>query len=347
MMRTAANAVATAVLAGLLLASPAAAQNFANTGQAGANFLQIPSDGVNAALGNSGIGLLEGVEAIPWNPAAIHRHDDTAAGGSNEVFVGHADWILDTRLTRIGYTRRLPGFLGTVGIGGVSFGMDDMDITTELNPNGTGETFSAGDLAAGVTWANALSTRFRFGITGKWVHEYIWTASANTFAFDLGTTYRADFLNLRIGMSILNFGADMLMEGDAVDERLREAGEMDSLLIDNPQDERVAEDYQLPQEFNVGIAFDPWSTEMHRVTVTAMVNDPNDNVTRTSFGVEYAFREMALLRGGWKFGYDEQSFSAGFGFRLPIARVTSALDYAYVHLGRLEGAHLLTYRVRL
>jgi hypothetical protein len=315
------------------------AADFKNVGQSGANFLQIPTDAVGAALGYSNVASAKGAEGLYWNPAAIGLKEGT------EIILSGADWILDTRLAHVGISHNFGKMVGAFGVSVTALTMDDMEITTELEPDGTGEYFEAGDIAAGFTYARAFTDRFTFGATAKYVYEYIWDAHSSALAFDFGSVFRTDFYNLRIGMIISNFGGVMEMEGESIDDKIDQI-ENDPLEIENdPRPERLAEEYSLPQYFNVGIAFEPYQTDEHRITTTIMVNDPNDNQTRASAGIEYAFNETFLLRAGYKGWYDEQTLSFGAGFAFKWNGNQARLDYAYSDFGVLNGINHLTLRV--
>lgn len=320
----------------LLSSGVGLSQDFKNVGHSGANFLQIPVDAAGAALGNSYVALARGVEGLYWNPAAVSFTRGT------EVLLSTADWILDTQLSHLGVSRNL-GRWGSIGIGITAFTMDDMEVTTELQSDGTGEFFSAGNFAAGFIYALPLTDRFSFGMGVKYVHEYIWNTSTSVMAFDFGSVYRTEFYNLRIGMNIANFGGNMQLSGTAIDQKLNDEQALGE--PNNPRLERLSSTYSLPQVFNVGIAFDPYRTSEHRITVSSTANDPTDNQTRLSFGGEYAFREMFMLRAGYKNGYDQQRFSMGIGVRFNYAQVESQLDYGFTEFGLLGNMHFFSFRV--
>ena len=78
---------------------------------------------------------------------------------------------------------------------------EDMEITTEEEPNGTGRYFDAGDFALELSYARYFTDRFSVGLTVKYIYQKIWNESASGVAFDIGTQYRLDFQNLTIAMS--------------------------------------------------------------------------------------------------------------------------------------------------
>lgn len=323
----------------ILIIISANAGEFRNVGHSGANFLQIPPDAAAAAMGNSSIAMSQGTAGLYWNPASI------SIGEGTEIQLSGVDWILDTRLFHAGAVKNFGLNKGAVGIWMTALTMDKMEITTESQPDGTGEYFNAGNIALGAVYAKAFTDRFNFGCSVKWVYEYIWEASSSAAAFDFGSVYRTDFRNLRLAMNISNFGGAMQMSGSPIDDKLAHEASLDE--DNNPREERLADDYSLPQLFNVGIAVDPFSDADSRLTITAMANNPNDNQTRVSFGGEYAFKEKFFLRAGLKTGYDEQTFSGGVGFNFNTATNSASVDYAFSEFGILGYIHHLTFKVRL
>ncbi len=74
------------------------------------------------------------------------------------------------------------GDFGSLGLSFTSLNMSDMKVRTVDQPEGTGEYFSAGDIAVGVSFAKNLTDRFSIGFTGKYIQQKIWHMSATAFA---------------------------------------------------------------------------------------------------------------------------------------------------------------------
>jgi hypothetical protein len=72
--------------------------------------------------------------------------------------------------------------------------MGDMKVRTVEQPEGTGENFSAGDIAIGISYARFLTDRFSVGLTAKYIKQSIWHMSSSAFAIDAGTVFRTDLL---------------------------------------------------------------------------------------------------------------------------------------------------------
>jgi hypothetical protein len=87
---------------------------------------------------------------------------------------------------------------------------------------GTGERFSSGSYAVGLSFGMKIIDRFSFGLSVKYVYEYIWETNASTYAFDFGSVYMTDFHNMRIGMRLANFGAEPVLSAQEVAERIKQ-----------------------------------------------------------------------------------------------------------------------------
>jgi hypothetical protein len=316
---------------------PAAGQEFSNVGHASANFLKIPVEAVGASIGNSLVASARGVQGLYWNPAALAYTEGT------EVIFSRMNWVGDTHISFVGAAHDFGPL--AVGLSVTALGMGDMEITTETQPEGTGEMFGAGSYAVGLSFGLRVIDRFSFGGTAKYIHEYIWDTKGSTYAFDFGSVYTTDFLHLRIGMRIANFGGTVTFTGAPIDNKAQELAESGPTYPYDPRIERVAEESPLPRVFNVGISFEPVQLDAQRVTLTAAVSDPNDNATQMGFGGEYVWDETIFVRAGYKVGYDEQNISAGVGVKAGLGGINAQVDFAYAAFGQLGNAGVLSLRV--
>ncbi len=309
-----------------------------NLGQSGANFLQIAVEPRGAALGGGGVALAEGAAALYWNPAgAIYTENF-------DINLSYTNWFLDTKLAYGAVTKNF-GSLGTFGLSVTSFYMDDMEITTVYASEGTGEYYTAGDIAIGLSYARSLTDRFTFGVTAKYVQEKIWNETANQIALDIGSLYKTDFYNLRIGMSVRNFAGKMKFSGDDIDQRIKEEEERQQ--AGNPRIERLTPEFRLPQTFQLGVAFDPITAENWNLTFISDVDVPNDNEERVIFAMEYEFQNFAYLRGAYRLNYDEGSYSLGGGLDIKLSGVNSRLDYSFSTHGLLGDVHRFGFGISL
>jgi hypothetical protein len=316
-------------------------KNVSKTGTVAAPFLEIPVGAAAIGTGTAIVSQIKDPTALYWNPAG------SSISEVNQVSATHMNWIADTKFDFIGITLPLSG-LGTLGLSFTSLSMDDMKVTTVEKPEGTGEYFSASNLAAGVSFARRLSDRFAVGFTLKYIQETIWHESASAFALDFGAMFRTDLLGgLVIGASLSNFGSTMKLDG----RDLRQFGRVDETKLGS--NDQVAsgiemESWDLPLVFRIGVSFDPLKTDDHRWTVAVDATHPSDSYEWVNVGTEYAFDECVFFRGGYHSLFLDESeggLSLGFGVASSLVFSTSTvvkLDYGYRDMGRIGGTNVIS-----
>jgi len=215
--------------------------------------------------------------------------------------------------------------------------MDPMEITTELEPNGTGRFFEAQDLMVGLSYARSLTDKFRAGVTEKYVRQSIWNETASAFAIDIGTQYELWFSNFVIGMSLTNFGTDMRLEGRDLSYKL----DTDPDLPKNRLTPALLETeyYTLPLHFQVGVSMDLFRTEAFILKAALDVTHPNDNDERINIGTEALVLNILALRAGYRMNYDDENFTAGVGLIVPFGESSARLDYGFANYQLLPAVH--------
>jgi hypothetical protein len=217
--------------------------------------------------------------------------------------------------------------------------MDEMRVNTVEMPQGTGEYFSVGDLALGLSYGMSLTDRFSIGFTGKYIQESIWHMRASSFAIDVGTLFTTQFNGLRIGMSISNFGSKMQLSGKDTqvlyDIDPVKSGNNDKIIAYLGTDA-----WSLPLLLRVGVAMEIIDTPNQRLTVASDVFSPSDNMEGVNVGFEYALSNTVYVRACYRslFQMDSEeglTLGAGVSYTLP-GQVGVALDYAYADLGILN-----------
>ena len=140
------------------------AKNITNVATTSAPFLSIEVGARAIAMGGAFVATSDDATSLYWNPAGIGLLDQ------NEVSFHHTEWLAETNFDYAGIVIPL-GFSGTVGLSFTSLTMSDMEVRTVFNPEGTGELFTANDMAIGVSYAKNLTDRFTIGFTGKYIHQ--------------------------------------------------------------------------------------------------------------------------------------------------------------------------------
>jgi len=294
-----------------------------HVGTSTANFLKIGVGARAVALGGAYTALSNDGSALYWNPGGLPQLKRP------ELYLANTRWLADSQLNFVGLVLPM-GNLGTLGASIYTFSSGDIKETTIYQPNGTGRYYSTGDLMLGLSYARQITDRFSIGGTFKWIQERIAHESASTIAMDVGSVFRTNFFHeMRLSFVLSNFGGDMQFQGRDLDTYVMEGRPVAATL--------KTSQWSIPLIFRIGVATDVVRMGRNKVTAVAEVNDSRDFSPRQNVGLELNIRNIFFLRGGYKFHYSEDTFSAGAGARISLMDIgTLVLDYAYADMGRLQ-----------
>jgi len=320
------------VLFTAMLSAQEFVSNVSKRGTTAAPFLSIGMGARALGMGGAFVAVADDQSAMYWNPAGI------ADLSGNRVVFDHTQWVADINYNYVGATVNL-GSLGTMGLNFTSSSVPDMRVTTVETPEGTGETFGVSDAAFGVTYALKLTDKFSIGFNPKFVYQKIWKMSATAIALDMGVKYVTPFKGITLGMSISNFGTKMQMGGASTPVLY----DPDPLTSGNngriPADIRT-EQWTLPLNFKVGIAYDVFSSGGNRLLLAVDASHPSDNYESVEVGGEYVINDFVFLRGGYKSLFlteSEERYTLGFGIKQALIGNTQIMvDYAYQDFARLK-----------
>ena len=304
-------------------------------GTTAGTFLSIPVGARALGMGGAFVALANDASAMYWNPAGVSKLFQS------EALFAHANWIADVNFNYGGVVVPLGDF-GTGGVNLTSLSMGEMERTTEEQPDGTGQMFSAGSFAVGLTYGKTLTDWFSIGFNVKYVNERIWNSSATGFALDVGTLFTTPFEGLLFGVSISNFGTKMHMTGDDL-LVLKDISPNNGNNSD--VNANLSTDYfDMPLTLRVGFAYQPIVDEDQVLTIAADWIHPNDNSENFNLGAEYSlFQRIFSLRAGYNgLGLQDGESQFTFGGGLRYALVGNAifkLDYAFERFGRLSNVH--------
>jgi hypothetical protein len=303
-----------------------------------AQFLGISVGARAIGMGSAFVASPSDVTALYWNPGAFQM------AGKSEFVFSNTDWLAGTKFRWFGFMYNL-GDENAFGVSMTQLDYGEDEVNTVSQPDGTGERWSAQDLALAVSYSRRLTDRFAMGGSAKYIQQRIWNESASTFAFDLGLLYVTGFNDMRLGVSMSNFGGDMKLEGTDLNNRVdidpSNAGSNKTLVASLKTDP-----WPLPLFFRVGAAMDVMKAEQFRLTVAADALRPVDNRESVNIGGELGWNEMFFVRGGYKsiFGTDqEEGLSLGAGFNYKAQGMGEiAMDYAYTKFGSFGNVNTIT-----
>lgn len=301
-----------------------------NLGASGAKFLNIPMGARAASMGGAVISSTHDASSVFWNPSGIVGVTGNAVHFSTLNLYSQYDMSSASIVHSFGDA-------GVLGASYVSLAMKKTEITTELQPNGTGRFYDAEDIALGITYARALTAEFSVGITGKYVSQRIWNEVSSGIAFDIGTQYKIGFNNMIIAMSMTNFGGDLQFDGEDLNiTSLRDNNYPISRLAPGRLE---ASEYPLPLHFQVGVAADLITEDFFSMRAEIDATHPNDYEERINAGTEINFVDRFFIRGGYRFNYDDENFTLGAGFNFQMGTNIIRFDYAYANFELLPDLH--------
>jgi hypothetical protein len=251
----------------------------AKVGTAGVTFLKISPSCRAVGMGEAYVAVANDASAIFHNPGAVARLEKP------EAIIAYMDYAAGLQYGYLGLTHPMEKWNGAWAASLTYLTTGDMEETTPLQPDGTGRTFSAGDVAVGLTYSQKLTNKFSAGGTIKYVNETLADKSANGWAADLGTYYMVGWRSLRVAMLTSNFGPDMKFVDDPFPMPMNFTFGVSGYLL-NSSDRR----YWTGSD----------SVGTHALLCGFAWSHPNDNLEVYNLGLEYGYMNTAFLRFGKK-----------------------------------------------
>jgi hypothetical protein len=311
------------------------------SGTHAAQFLKIGSQARTMGMGEATVAFPEGLSALQWNPAGLARYETQTASFSQ------SNWLVGTQFFNAAGAMSL-GRMGTVGVQLTLLDYGEMPVRTEEKPQGTGEYFVAQNFNLGIAYAYNLTDRFSIGGQVKYIQETIWHMKASTAAIDIGALFTTPFKNIRLGMSIVNFGGKMQLAG------------RDVRFVTDPAEDMAGNNDQIPAHYEL----DTWAIPLtFRVGLSGEIIDkgylkwtwaldalhPSDNTEYINIGTELALWKTLYLRTGFRTLFiDERTggLTAGIGMKYYFGPDYGIqFDYAFVDYGNLGFINMVTIAI--
>jgi len=315
------------------------AQDVDYSGTSVANFLKIGMGAREVAMADAAIAVVDNANALFWNPAASARITD-----SGSASISYMNWLVDTQISYISGVINLDSF-GYIGVDLLFMDYGNIEETTVYDQNGTGRFVDASDMSVGLAYSRKLTERFSFGFKAKYIAEKLAGVTADAFAFDIGADFQTSFFNnnLRLAAVVSNFGTKMKFSGRDLAVTYTVPGSPSSKQI--PANlETLA--WELPLLFRFGISNYFINNENFSALLAYDILDSRDYDVRHNLGAEVGYRQLIYLRGGYKFNYDEVTYTAGFGIDLNrVSGYKLRLDYVFLDYGVFSNLHQFTFAV--
>jgi hypothetical protein len=306
-------------------------------GQTGLQFLKIDASARAAAMGSAVTTVDEGASAMFYNPAGIGKMTKKV-----DFFTNRTEWIAGIKYNAFGLVLST-GNWGNFGISVLQCDYGDDFIGTRVAQStdtpaeiekGFVETgvLDVGAYAIGLSYARSLTDKFTVGGQVKYVRQHLGSSvlskgaeatenKVSGYAFDFGTIFYPGYKSLRIGMNIRNFSGQFKYQETA---------------------------FQLPLTFIIGTAFDVMDfmgDHNNPLLIGIDTIHPRDYTERIHIGGEYFLNGMLALRAGYKFNYDEESYTTGIGFKYTLSGLDVRFDYAYNDLGVFESVNRFSFGI--
>ena len=337
---------------GLLLSVSSFAGNPDRQGEAGAYELLLFPWARTAGLSGMNTSFISGVEAMRLNIAGLSRIN------KSEVVLSHTILYDGTgmSLNSVGFAQRM-GEGGAFGLSLVALDFGDIPVTTVNTPEGTGATFSPSFFHLGLGYSYTFENKVSVGLLLRGVSETLADLNAFGLAIDAGVQYVAgEEDNFKFGISLRNVGSPMTFGGEGLSFQTTNPDGNVSYPI--TVDQRAAK-FELPSVLNIGLSYDFNIASRHRLTVLGNFTANSFSRDQLGGGVEYAFKEMFMVRGGYKYdlgsqdGIEENIYtgvSAGLTIEVPTKKNSTsrfAVDYAYRTTSPFDGTHNFGIRYKI
>jgi len=302
-------------------------------GTSGGVFMKIPTGSPRAqALGNCGVSLVEGSEAMTINPAGM------ASSQMREVGFAYMSWFQDYSGQYVAYVH--PVGQSVIGVNFATYGIQDFDARDEQGIPQYGEDIRVIHRYATLTVAKSfLLERLLLGASVKGVWENNYSAKYYNMVLDAGVILKP-FRKLSLGMSGANHNSK---EGQVV-----RIGRLGGALSLNPFITLVGE-FKEYSDRNKGLGgglefnLTEEMLQVGRVSLrTGYVQGLLGIGSIDDYGKNYDDKTLDTLgltrTGGWTFGFGIYSAQAmGFGV---------SLDYTMVPYGALGKASQIMIRAQ-
>jgi hypothetical protein len=331
---------------------------FSFVGNAGGEFLTIPVGARGVAMGSAFTAVADDITSLWWNPAGLGFMRSSAA------FFTNVNLPLDVDINYVGIATPVLEGNAVVGAAFEILTTGPQEVTTVVQPGGTGETFEPWSSNVQGTYAHNISDRFAAGISFKWVHENIVSVTTDAFSFDFGTNYHTTFAGrgIRLAFVVVNLGTNFESSGGRLDTSARPP-----TFPTFPNSGVIplqfkTQTFRPPTTLKTALAYYLVESESSTFLVNGEFAAPRQLETTVSIGGEWMqvlkpavngnVATTVSARGGYTYQQDEEDLDSspndndvfrglgfGAGLQFDFTSFGAGFDYAYRDWGRLGGTN--------
>lgn len=276
-------------------------------GSTDGQFLKIGVSPRATAMGDAYIAIANGAEGMYYNVSSLAWIKGT------DIVFNHNMWFAGINHEFFGAAHTIDEDIGTFGVSVIALYTDEMLVRTPLQPDGTGETFYAGNYRIGLSYSRFFTDRVTVGASINYLNFSLYKDfSADAVSVDISAMYNSDFRGFKFGMQISHFGSNIKFVNEA---------------------------YPLPTNFTFGAGINAIDGENQKLLVSFSATKPNDGQPLTQFGAEWNFMNILFARGGYRFNHDIATYSLGAGVKWDFNLIGLRFDYSYCKYSILGSAH--------
>lgn len=334
-------------------------------GQAGASELLINPWGQSTGVFGMNTSYVSGIDAFKTNIAGLAFVDRTELGIAHSMYLSGSQ----VGVSNLAIAQNLGNF-GVIGANVMTMSFGDIEITDVDNPEGGIGTYTPQFFNVQVGYAKEFSNSIHAGVGATFISEQISDIKASGAVFEAGIQYRTGKRdNFHFGITLRNIGTGMNFSGSGFAINT-EAPEDESYSLNR---EIPTETFEMPTYLNIGLSYDFYLDENkirpedvqssedfvpeHRASVMANFTSNSFNSDYLGLGVEYAFKEMFMIRGGYRYEKNisdadlSTTFYTGFAagatavFQVSEEGPRIGIDYSYRPTQRpANGVHTFSLR---
>jgi hypothetical protein len=335
------------------------AGNKDRSGQAGAPELMINPWARSTGMFGLNASQVSGVEAMKGNIAGLANVKSTEAGLSYGAYLAGTN----INISNLAVAQKL-GESGVIGFNLMSMNFGEIPSTTFDLPEGEG-SFRPQFLNIQLGYSKQFSSHVNAGAGMTYVSEQIGNIGALGVAFEGGIQYvtgKKD--NFHFGITLRNLGTNMRFTGTGFSVNADKPQSNPSFAVSQTY---PAEKFPMPTYLNFGIAYDFYldenhlkskdSVPQHKLTVMGNFTSNSFNNDYLGVGAEYTFRDMIMLRTGYRYekgiGNLENSTTMYSGLAMGATAqkrfgengMLVAIDYSFRPTQRpANGVHMISLR---